>query len=291
MDLAQIYNLAALPSSDLDALLRTTDVSEVWGVRPRIGKQLKEGEIQTVLDFVRMDPATVRRRWGVSLERTLRELQGLQCIELDSAPGPKKQIACTRSFGKPIHELPPLIEAVSEFAGRAAEKLRAQDSVATEMLEFVHTSPHRAGPQLSRSIVVQLPKPTADTLALVQAAADGMRCMYAPGYRFSKAGVILVDLLPASMQQGNLDFDAPAEPAHNGARERLMVAMDAINGRFGKGSVHSASTGKAGPPREWDMKQERRTPQYTTRFEDIWASPSFPDGLLSPSSLAQSQLG
>ncbi len=141
MDLAQIYNLAALPSSDLDALLRTTDVSEVWGVRPRIGKQLKEGEIQTVLDFVRMDPATVRRRWGVSLERTLRELPGQQCVELDSAPGPKKQIACTRSFGKPIHELPPLIEAASEFAGRAAEKLRAQDSAANEMLEFVHTSP------------------------------------------------------------------------------------------------------------------------------------------------------
>ncbi len=96
-----------------------------------------------------------------------------------------------------------------------------------------------------------------------------MRCMYALGYRFSKAGVTLVDPLPASMQQGNLDFDPPAEPTHNGARERLMVAMDAINGRFGKGSVHSASTGKAGPPREWDMKQERRTPQYTTRFEDI----------------------
>ncbi|WP_070401335.1 Y-family DNA polymerase [Hydrogenophaga sp. PML113] len=268
-DLAQVCNLAALPAQDRDDVLQATEVGEVWGVGPRISKQLKELGVCSVLDLARADPGTIRRRWGVTLERTVRELQGQACIELDDAPGPKKQIACTRSFGRPMHELQPLLEAVSEFAGRAAEKLRAQRSLATEMMVFMHTSPHRQGPQLSRSVVVPLRRPTDDTLTLVQAAADGMRYMYAPGYRFIKAGVILVDLQPAGMHQHELDLDLPDEAAAEGKRSRLMRAMDTINDRFGKGMVHVAATGRSNPQRAWEMKQERRTPQYTTRLEDV----------------------
>jgi DNA polymerase V len=270
-ELAQICNLAALPAQDLDDVLAATGVGEVWGVGPRIAKQLQEGGIKTVLDLTRMDPATARRGWSVTLEKTVRELQGQPCIELDDAPGPKQQIACTRSFGKPMHELGPLVEAVTEFAGRAAEKLRKQHSLATELLVFMHTSPHRPGAQCSRSVVVPLRRPTDDTLALTQAAADGMRYMYVPGFRFIKAGVMLMDLQPAGILQRELDL----EPAsHEGTstprdRSRLMTAMDTINGRFGKGTVHSAATGQQAPKREWGMKQERLTPQYTTRLEDV----------------------
>jgi len=270
-ELAQVCNLAALPAQDLDDVLGATGVGEVWGVGPRIAKQLQEGGIKTVLDLTRMDPATIRRGWSVTLEKTVRELQGLPCIELDDAPGPKQQIACTRSFGKPMHELGPLVEAVSEFAGRAAEKLRKQNSLATELLVFMHTSPYRPGAQCSRSVVVPLRRPTDNTLALVQAAADGMRYMYVPGFRFIKAGVMLLDLQPANILQRELDLEPAAREDSNTPRDRssLMTAMDTLNVRYGKGTVHSAATGKTGPYREWGMKQERRTPQYTTRLEDV----------------------
>jgi len=117
--------------------------------------------------------------------------------------------------------------------------------------------------------VVPLRRPTDDTLALAQAAADGMRSMYLPGYLFIKAGVILVDLQAANLQQGELDLDdaQPDEPKRD--RARLMIAMDAINVRYGNGTVGSAATGGSGPPRLWEMKQERKTPQYTTRLEDV----------------------
>ncbi|MNY64144.1 DNA polymerase V subunit UmuC [compost metagenome] len=69
----------------------------------------------------------------------------MQCIDLDDAPEPKQEIACTRSFGQAITELPPLVEAVSEFASRAAEKLRKQGSLASQLLVFAHTSPFRPG--------------------------------------------------------------------------------------------------------------------------------------------------
>ncbi len=264
-DLAQVCNLAALPASDLDAILGTTLIDEVWGVGPRIAKQLHEGDIHTVLDLARMDPATVRRRWSVVLERTVRELQGMQCIDLDDAPEPKKQIACTRSFGKPITDLGPLLQAVSEFASRAGEKLRKQGSVATEVQVFAHTSPFRNGPQFNRSVIVPLRRPTADTGDLVLAATHGIRRIYAEGYDLIKAGVMLLDLVPGSMLQHELDL----EDDDCADRSRLMTAMDAINGRYGKGTVHVASTGATEKVREWGMRQERRTPQYTTRWEDV----------------------
>ena len=268
-EFAQVFNMAALPAQDLDDVLQATDVGDVWGVGPRISKQLKEGGICTVLDLARMDPATARRGWSVTLEKTVRELQGQPCIDLDDAPGPKKQIACTRSFGKPVHQLAPLIEAVSEFASRAAEKLRKQHCLATEMLVFMHTSPYRPGPQCSRSVVVPLRRPTDDTLALARAAAEGMRFMYIAGYQFIKAGVIFVDLKPASVQQRELDLDDPNEPPVTRDRSRLMAAVDLINTRFGKGTVHAGSTGKPDSNRVWTMKQERRTPAYTTCLEDV----------------------
>lgn len=264
-ELAQVCNLAALPPQDLDDVLATTLVEEVWGVGRKLAAQLHEGGVHTVLDLARLDPATVRRRWSVVLERTVRELQGMQCIDLDDAPAPKKQIACTRSFGQAITELAPLVEAVSEFASRAAEKLRQQGGVASQLLVFCHTSPFRPGPRFNRSIVVPLRRPTADTGELVSAAAAGMRRIYEPGYKMAKAGVMLLDLVPGGVLQGELALE---EEDHRD-RTRLMVALDALNQRYGKGTVHSANTGGTNKRQAWVMKQERRTPQYTTRWEDV----------------------
>lgn len=264
-ELAQVCNLAALPASDLDTVLGLTLVEEVWGVGRKIAAQLHEGDVHTVLDLARMDPATVRRRWSVVLERTVRELQGMQCIDLDDAPAPKKEIACTRSFGKPVTDLYHLLQAISEFASRAGEKLRKQGSLASQVLVFAHTSPFRPGPRFNKSVVVPLRRPTADTGDLVLAAHHGMRRIYAEGYDLIKAGVMLLDLVPASVLQHELDLedDGCAD------RSRLMTAVDSINGRYGKGTVHVASTGATEKVREWGMRQERRTPQYTTRWEDV----------------------
>jgi DNA polymerase V len=218
-----------------------------------------------VLDLMRMDPATVRRRWSVVLERTVRELQGLSCIALEEQPTPKKEIACTRSFGRPVTDLGPLIEAVSEFAARAAEKLRGQASVASEVLVFAHTSPHRPGPRFSQSTNVPLRRPTSDTAALVQAAVLGLRSIYQPGFQLIKAGVMLLDLVPGSLYQGELDL----EPETTGERAKLMATIDTLNTKYGKGMVRLASSGIDDRTRQWGMRQERLTPGYTTAWADM----------------------
>ena len=169
---------------------------------------------------------------------------------------PKREIACTRSFGHPINDLHELVEAVTEFASRAAQKLRKQHSLAGQVLCFIRTSPFRSDPQYSRSITVPLRRPSADTALIVAAALAGLRAIYRPDYKLAKAGVMLLELQSDSVQQQELalEDDDAVERGH------LMQTLDGLNLRYGRGTVSMASAGLAGDRRAWSMKQERRTP-------------------------------
>lgn len=264
-ELQRVCNWAELSEQQRIDILGRTAAGEIWGVGRRISAQLAEQGVMTALDLARLPAQAARDGWSVVLERTVRELQGVSCISLETAPAAKKQIACTRSFGHPITTLPPLIEAVSEFATRAAEKLRAGSLRAGALHVFAHTSPFRPGPRFYKTALIQLHPPSSDTKALVNAAVRGLRMIYEPGYQLSKAGVMLQDLCPAKVQQGDLLFQEPGRD-----QSKLMEAMDKVNKRFGKGTVHVASTGV--PERDesgWRMRQELRTPRYTTKIDDI----------------------
>ena len=267
--LAQVCNLETLSAVERQGVFEATEVGEVWGIGRRISKQLTEGGIKTVQDLVCMDAATIRRGWSVVLERTVRELQGTQCIGLDDAPAPKKEIACTRSFGHAVTELSDLRQAVTEFASRAAEKARKQHSLAGDVMVFIRTSPFRKDPQYSRSIVVPLRRPTADTGAIVHATALGLQAIYCRGFKYAKAGVMLLDLQPDSVVQGELDLEDDYTHDDLADKVRLMSALDTINKRYGRGTMKMASAGLAGERRVWSMRQERRTPAYTTNWADI----------------------
>jgi len=263
--LAQVCNLAALSPVALNEVLAATAVSEVWGVGRRIARHLKESSIHTALDLARLDPSMVRRRWSVVLERTVRELQGMPCIALELVPASKQEIACTRSFGHPVTTLTDLSEAVTEFASRAAHKLRRQGSVAGQVLVFIRTSPFRQEAQYSASVITPLRRPSADTAVIVGAALAGLRAIYRPGYQLAKAGVMLLELQASTVLQGELELQADSAPGTS----RLMTAMDALNQRYGQGTVQLASAGLQGKNRTWSMRQNLLTPQYTTRWDDM----------------------
>jgi DNA polymerase V len=267
--LAQVCNLEALSPGELDAVFAATPVGEVWGIGRRISGQLTDAGILTVQDLLCVDSATLRRGWTVVLERTVRELRGTQCIGLDDTPAPRKEIACTRSFGHAVTDLTALTEAVSEFSSRAAEKLRKQHSLAAQVMVFIRTSPFRKDPQYSRSLVMPLLRPSADTAVIVQAAVSGLQAIYRKGYKYAKAGVMLLDLQANTVLQGELDLGEGDCIDQVDEKVRLMLALDTINQRFGKGTMKMASVGLAGDRRVWSMKQERRTPAYTTRLSDI----------------------
>jgi DNA polymerase V len=211
-------------------------VGEVWGVGQRIGAQLQGVGIKTVLDLMKLDPAAVKRRWSVALERTVRELQGTACIGFDDQPAPKQEIACTRSFGQPVTLLVDLQEAVTEFASRASEKLRKQGSHTGQVLVFIRTSPfQKQDRQYSRSTVVPLRRPTDDSRTISQAALMGLASIYQPGYRYARAGVMLMALNDAGVGQGELalEDDDDASLLREAEGPRLMQALDAANRRYG----------------------------------------------------------
>ena len=279
---AQVCNLANTTPEELQSLLQATDVGEVWGVGGRIGSQLRELGVKTVWDLTQMEPHLVRQRWSVVLERTVQELRGVACMSLDDAPPAKQQIACTRSFGSAVRDQGQLAQAVSEFSVRASEKLRAQGSLAGEVLVFIRTSPFRKVPQYSKSHVLPLVRPTADSRQIVTAALQGLQAIYRPGFDYAKAGVILMDISSASQVQGELCFDGPSdssEPAvqqgQPAARDpsRLMAALDAVNQRWGKHTMKLGSNrlvhSQTPSAKDWVMKQERRTPRYTTQWEEM----------------------
>jgi DNA polymerase V len=218
-----------------------------------------------VQDLIQLDPVMVKGRWSVVLERTVRELQGMPCIDLDHTPAPKQEIACTRSFGRPVLELADLSEAVTEFASRAAVKLRKQGSLAGQVMVFIRTSPFRKDEQYSRTTVVPLRRPSSDTGVLIASALAGLQAIYRSGFNYAKAGVMLLDLQPDANQQGELALEDDSVQD----RSRLMTALDSLNHRYGRGTVLMASSGLAGERRTWAMRQERRTPGYTTCWADM----------------------
>ena len=264
-ELARVCNLAEQSPAALQQLLQQTPVGEVWGVGRSIAKRLAEHNVCTALDLARMPPAMARAQFSVVLERTVLELRGQSCISLELAPPPKQQIACTRSFGRQVTDLAPLVEAVSHFAQRAAEKLRAQGSRCAAVLVFAHSSPFRANdPRFSECATVQLVQPSSDTTVLVAAAERGMRKIYRPGYRLAKAGVVLLDLSPITREQPSL---LPEETAPTGRdHSALMEAMDRINQRWGKGAVAVGSAVQVGA---WGMRQGRKTGNPTTNISQV----------------------
>ena len=273
VQLGKVCNLMEMTDQQRDWLYARTEVGEVWGVGPRIGKQLQEGGIRTVLDLKRLDAATVKRSWSVVLERTVRELNGVACFDLDDAPAPKQQIACTRSFGQKVTALSELREAITEFASRAAQKLRLQDSQANAVLVFIRTSPFRPqDAQYAKSVTVPLRLPSADTLAIVGSALRGLEAIYRPGFNYAKAGVMLLDLQAKTTVQDELDFGDEATQTER-RHEKLMRALDAVNERYGRGTLKLGSAlvecREGSARRGWVMKQERRSPRYTTRWGEV----------------------
>ncbi|QIL84380.1 DUF4113 domain-containing protein (plasmid) [Diaphorobacter sp. HDW4A] len=266
-ELATVCDLSRLGADQLREVMTSTDVSEVWGIGRQISAQLTERGVTSVQDFVDLPCAVVRGTWGVVLERTWRELKGEACIELADMPAPKKQIACTRSFGQPVTGLNDLREAISEFTSRAAEKLRKQRHLAAQVLVFARTSPFRDGPRFSKSVVVPLIRPSADTTELANAAVKGLRSIYQPGFQLAKAGVMLLDLVPDNFVQAELDWATPLNDQRD--RSKLMRAMDEVNDRFGKRTVLLGSSGLTQGADTWGMRQVRRTPYYTTRWDEV----------------------
>jgi len=258
-----ICDLNSLSRLERRQLMSRIEVGEVWGVGRRISKRLEAMGIRTVLDLRNADPKEIRAQFGVVMERTCQELRGTSCLALEHLTPPRQQIMSSRSFGRPVEDRDELSEAVATYVGRACEKLRQQGSVAGAVQVYLETNAFKEGePQYHPGIVVPLPEPSDDTLRLTRAALSGLAHIYQSGYRYKKAGIMLMMVTDKSLRQGSLFDDVEKEVRS----ERLMSVMDAVNRQYGSNTLRSAASGLNQP---WAMRAENRSPRYTTRWDEL----------------------
>jgi len=247
--------------------LQKTPIADVWGIGYQYAKKLSNYGINTAYDLtLRTENWAHQELGGVVGARLFRELKGFPCIDMQSERVTKHMIATTRMFGNPVTTLHELEEAVATYTARAAEKLRRQHAAARGITvlivpkQEVKGSYYRHGP--TKSGAVRLPLATALTNELVKAALELVRSLFEAGKTYKKAGVILSDIVPETVIQGNLFAQAP----DNTKARALMEAIDNINFSMRGDILKFAASGTT---RNWKMRQEMRSPCYTTRWEEL----------------------
>lgn len=242
-------------------VLPTLDLADVWGLGRASIEKLGRLGVKTVADFVALDGDQAREMLTVTGQRTHAELRGIQCFAFSMNPQPKKSLAVTRSFGRAVTEWEDMREAVTAYATRAGEKLRRHGLKASAMQVFMHTNRFNNDPSYANQVTLDI-EPTADSLALIGTATRAARAMWREGYRYAKAGIVLLDLYqPGDMPVA--DLFASRDPEKSKA---LMTALDAVNGRFGRNTVRPGAI--AATP-AWGMRRGNLSPCYTTREADF----------------------
>lgn len=249
-----------------DQILVEMDVEDLWGVGSRLAPRFKAMGIRTARDLQRADPAAVRRGFGVTGERLLRELNGIPCMELEEMPPDRKGFLASRSFGRPVTDLEELEEALANHVAHAAERLRRHGLLANRITVFLRTNRfHRADSQYCPEAGMRLARPTASTSELMAAANELLRRIYRTGYQYKKTGVMLGELVNEEEYQPGL-FDKP----DTGAEVDRIV--DQINRRMGDPNnpvITRASQGLGRTERNWRMKAGHRSPNYTTSWREL----------------------
>lgn len=211
-------------------LLHLTDVSDIWGIGPRITKRMYQLGITTALQLADSNISMIRKNFDVIVERTTRELNGESCIALQDAPPPKQHILNSRSFGEIVTKLEDMQQAFVLYATRAAEKLREQKSRCRHISVSIATARHGNDPQYSNSASRICDYPKNDTRDIIESALCGLSTIWRDGFRYAKAGVMLGDFY----QSGVAQFDMFSEQQPRANADALMATLDGIN-RSGKG--------------------------------------------------------
>ncbi|WP_413676445.1 translesion error-prone DNA polymerase V subunit UmuC [Pantoea dispersa] len=243
-------------------LMALVPVEDVWGVGRRISKKLNAMGIETAKDLAEQSTWIIRKHFNVVLERTVRELRGEPCLELEEFAPTKQQIVCSRSFGSRIIKYEDMREAVCNFAARAAEKLRGERQYCRQIAVFVRTSPHAVDEVFyGNQAMGKLMTPSNDSRDIIRVAMEALDRIWLDGHRYMKAGVMLGDFFSQGVAQLNL-FDE-FQPQPNS--EALMRVVDGLN-QSGKGKLWFAGQGVQ---KSWAMKREMLSPAYTTRYSDL----------------------
>ena len=242
--------------------LRSMPVEKIWGIGKRLTARLENIGVKTAYDLTKIDSRLIGDNFNVVLERTVRELKGQSCITLHDFMEPKKQIMVSRSFGRSIRSKNLLSEAISFHASRAAEKLRYEKQKCRLITTFIRSNRFNTKvKQIYASRSLELIHPTDDTRIIIKSANRILEKIYANGYQYAKAGILLSDFTDSYGYQMSL-FDKKRDEK---SASKLMETIDYINlmeiAKVGFGNQRYRNT--------WKMKREVKSQRYTTKIDEI----------------------
>ena len=242
--------------------LKSMPIEKIWGIGKKLTTRLENIDIRTAYDLSQIDPRLVGDNFNVVLERTVRELKGQSCITLHDFMEPKKQIMVSRSFGRSIRSKSILSEAVSFHASRAAEKLRHEKQKCRLITAFIRSNRFNSRVrQIYAAKSFELVHPTDDTRVIIKNANRILDQIFADGYQYAKAGVLLSDFTDRYGYQMSL-FDKKRDEK---MASKLMQTVDYINLM----EIAKIGFGNQGYRNTWKMKREIKSKRYTTKIGEI----------------------
>ena len=242
--------------------LKSMPIEKIWGIGRKLTAKLENIDIKTAYDLSQVDSRLIGDNFNVVLERTVRELKGQSCITLHDFMEPKKQIMVSRSFGKSIRSKSILSEAISFHASRAAEKLRYEKQKCRLITAFIRSNRFNTRVrQIYAAKSFELVHPTDDTRIIIKNANRILDQIFADGYQYAKAGVLLSDFTNRYGYQMSL-FDKKRDEK---MASKLMQTVDYINLM----EIAKIGFGNQGYRNTWRMKREIKSKRYTTKIKEI----------------------
>ena len=243
--------------------LKLFPVEDVWGIGRKHAKKLAYHGIHTAWDLIQRSENWIRKELTITGVHTWKELCGESCISVEELPH-KKSICTSRSFpGIGLDKLVDVEEAVANFATICSHKLRESHIVCGSITIFAHTSRFRLDvPQHYIYRNINLDVPTNDMQELVSIAVKTLRENWKEeGFLYKKAGVIVWNTCEDKAIQGNLFDEVNREK-----QAALSKAIDEINHKNGHNTIRMAVQGYN---KNWHLKNEYISKQYTTNLKDI----------------------
>lgn len=252
-----VCDLVSMDPKHRDYFSSLIDVSEVWGVGRQHSKKLKGLGVNTVLDLATSNPHQIGKLFSVVMQRSVMELQGVSCIELEQAAPTKKQIISSRSFGARVTDIESLSEAMSDYLQNAVKRLREDESLCGCVIAFAQSNPFdKNKPFYNKSISIGFAEPTDCAAVMNRAVMKRMNELFQEGIEFKKCGVILTALEPKS----TYIYDLLSDSTQIEKNERLQEALEKVKVRFGDKKLAIGPCKMHG--RAWAMSRQNLTQNY-----------------------------
>lgn len=257
-----ICDFNSMPKDLQNIWMEHIDVSEVWGIGRNLSLKLHKMNINSVMDLKKSNFKRMREQFSVVMERTIEELNGYPALELEEFFTPRKQIISSKSFGKSMTCLSSLQEALSTYIKNAWKKLREQNSLLQTITVYIKTNRFSINTKQHRqSIQMNLTSPTDDIIIINKIALFLLGKIYRTGYKYHKVGIMLSSL---SQKNENEQYDFFIN--RNSKNSKVNDVYEQINKKW-TDKIQLASA--AGIKKEWKMKSENKSRNYTTNWNEL----------------------